>query len=188
MRLITLWFCLVWALPLNAAPQAYALDARSSAVEFLWDFGPDEFTGSMAITQADLVIDFANLGASEVRVTVDASRAEAGFPFATQALRGPRMLDTATHPDLTFVSSSVTSTGGGSARISGDLTVRGVTRPASLDAVIYRAAGSDPGDLRQLTILLDGSLSRAAFGADGWADLVGDEVRLRITAMISQAD
>ena len=170
-----------------AAPREYRLDPSGSSVAFTWQFGPDTFRGRMGIARADLTIDFDNVANSRVSVAVDASQADAGFPFATDAMRGPRVLDTGTHPMITFQSRSVSRTGPGTARILGDFTVRGVTRPGELTAQIFRAAGSDPGDLTNLTIRLTGSLNRSDFGATGWSDLVGDPVGLDITAMISEA-
>lgn len=177
---------LVLATAVWAAPRDYSLDERASDVGFSWVFGEDTFTGTMEIARADLSIDFDEVSNSQVFVAVDASRAEAGFPFATEAMRGPRVLDTANHPLISFRSRSFTRTGPGTARIEGDLTVRGVTRPAALSAQIYRAPGSEAGDLSRLTVLLGGALSRAAFGADGWSDLVGDTVTLDITATIAE--
>lgn len=171
---------------LSAAPRDYGLDERDSVVGFTWQFGEDRFSGTMGIARADLTIDFDEVANSRVSVAVDASRAEAGFPFATEAMRGPRVLDTANHPLITFQSRSFARTGPGTARMEGDLTVRGVTRPAVLTATIYRAPGSDPGDLSRLTVLLTGTLSRSAYGADGWSDLVGDTVTLDITATIAE--
>lgn len=173
------------ATALAAAARDYRLDPAASTVAFLWDFGPDEFQGSMAVAQADLSLDFQDLGRSRVTVAVDASQAQAGFPFATQAMRGPRVLDTDRFPLLTFVSSRVTGTGQGAARIDGTLTVRGVSLPATLQAQLYRPPGTDPGQYDRLIIRLNGALSRGAYGADGWSDLVGDEVRLRIEAVIA---
>lgn len=186
MRILLFLAALAVAPALSAAPRDYTLDERASEVAFSWQFGEDTFTGTMEIAQADLSIDFDVVGNSQVAVAVDASRAEAGFPFATEAMRGPRVLNTAAHPLISFRSRSFERTGPGTARIEGDLTVRGVTRPAVLTAQIYRAPGSDPGDLSRLTVLLHGALSRGAYGADGWSDLVGDTVTLDITATIAE--
>lgn len=186
MRLLICLAVAVMATALSAAPRDYRLDERASTVGFTWEFGDDTFSGSMEVAQADLSIDFDNVSNSNVAVAVDASQAVAGFPFATEAMRGPRVLDTASHPLITFRSTSFSRSGPGEARITGDLTVRGVTRPATLEARIYRARGSEAGDLSRLTVLLRGTLSRSAFGADGWADLVGDTVNLDITATIAR--
>ncbi len=171
--------------PAIAAARHYSLDTTQSTVGFETDFGPDKITGSMPVIRADLAIDFRNLAASSVSVALDATAARASFPFAAQALKGPRVLDAATYPSVTFESRAVRREGD-EAGIDGLLTIRGVTRPATLHAAIYRQAGTDPGDLSRLTIHLTGALRRSDFGATGWSDLVGDEVRIRIVARIAQ--
>jgi polyisoprenoid-binding protein YceI len=167
-----------------AAPRAYGVVAGESEVRFAWDFGTDEVAGRMPVARADLVIDFDDLAQSSVDVAVDVAGAEAGFPFATQGMLGPTVLDAARWPLIEFASDDVRRTGPGTAEIRGEITVRGVTRPMVFQAEIYRAQGSAEGDLSRLVVLLTGAVKRSEFGADGWADLAGDEVRLRIMAAL----
>lgn len=173
-----------------AAAQAgavrYALDAARSTVAFEADFGPDKISGTMPVARADLAIDFDRVANSHVSVTLDATRAEASFPFAAQALRGPKVLDVFSFPSIAFQSTSVRGKAA-DALIEGALTIRGVTRPATFLATIFRQRGTEPGDLSRLTIRLVGSLRRSAFGATGWPDMVGDEVRIEILARIDRA-
>lgn len=191
MRLIALALPLAIALALAAAPSSarplsYRLDAADSIVGFETDFGPDLITGTMPVASANIVIDFDRPAASRVAVALDVARARASFPFATQALLGPKVLDAGDHPAITFQSTAVRAVGGGGARalIDGRLTVRGVTRPVTLDAEIFRREGVAVGERSRMAIHLAGSLRRSEFGATGWSDMVGDEVRLRIIARI----
>ena len=62
--------------PAHAAPLTYALEPAISIVGFETDFGPDKITGQMPITAADLTLDFQNVAASRVSVTLDASSAD----------------------------------------------------------------------------------------------------------------
>lgn len=174
------------ASPVSAAPERYALDPAASTVAFYWDFGEEEVQGRMPVAQADLTIDFDDLSRSRIAVAVDVSRAEAGFPFASQAMKGPKVLDAAQYPQITFVSDTVRRSGDG-AVINGRITVRGVTRPAILAAELYRQRGTEAGDLSRLTVLLTGTLDRSDFGATGWSDMVGNQVRLRIVARVRRA-
>jgi polyisoprenoid-binding protein YceI len=175
----------VTPLPSLARTAHYRLDPANSDVGFAWDFGQDEVKGHMPVESADLVIDFSDVSRSKVNVAVNANGAEAGFPFASQAMKGPKVLDTANHPLIRFTSTKVTKQGD-KARIDGLITIRGVTKPATLIAQLYRPQGSDPDDMSNLSIRLVGSVSRSAFGADGWPDMAGDEVRLNILAYISE--
>ena len=62
-----------------------------------------------------------------------------------------------------------------------------MTRPLSLAAALYRPPGTAASDLRRLDIRLSGQISRAAFGATGYANLVGDRVGLQISARLLAA-
>ena len=176
---------ILWAGTLSAAPIPYAIEAAKSTVGFETDFGPDKINGSMPVTRADLVLDFGNVANCTIAVTLDISKATASFPFATQALKGPKVLDAQTYPDITFVSTAVRSKGDG-AEVDGKLTIRGVTKPVTLAAQIYRQDGFQAGDFSHLSVLLTGAVNRSEFGATGWSDMVGDQVRLRILARIAE--
>jgi len=168
-----------------AAPVSYALDTSASVVGFETDFGPDRITGQMPVIRADLSLDFARAANSTVAVTLDAARAQASFPFAAQAMRGPKVLDTANHPQIAFQSTAVKAADDG-AWVDGQVTIRGETRPMVLHATIWRKQGSQTDDLSHLVIRLTGAVNRSDFGATGWSDMVGDEVRLDILARIAQ--
>lgn len=179
--------CALWAATAQAAPVAYDLQADQSTVGFETDFGPDHITGAMPVKSARLILDFDQATNSVIDVALDVAHANASFPFAAQAMKGPKVLDAAAFPEMTFRSSGITRQGDG-ANVQGDLTIRGVTRPVTLAATIFRQQGSDAGDLSHLTVLLKGKLNRSDYGATGWHDMVGDEVRLTITARIAKAD
>ena len=169
-----------------AATTAYHLDAADSTVAFETDFGPDLITGSIPLENADLKLDFDNVANCTVDVALDVTGAKASFPFAAQALKGPKVLAARDHPRMTFESTSVRRTGE-AADVTGNLTIRGVTRAVTLRAQLFRPQGSGKGDLDHLTVTLTGKVNRSDFGATGWADMVGDEVRIIITARIDAA-
>jgi polyisoprenoid-binding protein YceI len=100
-------------------------------------------------------------------------------------MKGPKVLEAESHPVIAFRSTAVRPKGDG-AEVTGEVTIRGVTRPMVLDAVIWRQRGTEAGDRSRLTVQLTGRLKRSDFGATGWSDLVGDEVRLTIIARIAQ--
>lgn len=175
------------AAPALAAPAAYVLEPDKSSVGFQTDFGPDKINGTMPVLKADLMLDFDAPANSRVDVSVDAGHAQASFPFATQAMRGPKVLDAGQFPTIRFVSTRVRPSGDG-ARIDGDITIRGVTKPASFDARIYQQQGSAAGDLSHLSLRLTGTVHRSDFGAVGWSDMVGDEVRLDILARVRKTN
>lgn len=173
---------LLLALPAEAATVAYKMNAEST-VTFETDFGPDKITGTIPLQKADLQLDFDNVRNCSVDVALDVTGATASFPFAAQALKGPKVLDAKEHPQMTFTSTSVRLVGD-AADVTGNLTIRGVTKAVTLRAQLFRPQGSTATDLDQLTVKLSGRVNRSDFGATGWADMVGDEVRILITASI----
>jgi polyisoprenoid-binding protein YceI len=185
-RILALCLTLM-ASPGLAAPAQYALQPETSTVGFQTAFGTDTITGQMPILSADLTLDFNNVAASKINVVLNAAGADASFPFAAQAMKGPKVLDTATYPTLTFQSTAVRKTAEG-AEVTGNLTLRGATRPLIMQAVIWRQKGQPEGDLSKLTIRLTGTLKRSDYAATGWSDMVGDEVKLDILARIAQAE
>ena len=176
---------LLCASPAVALPVQYHLQADASEVGFAVDFGGDQITGQMPVTLADLTIDFDRLADCRFDVALDVSGARASFPFAEQALKGPKVLDAAEFPAITFRSTAVRAQGDGAA-VEGIISIRGVEKPVTLTATIYRQKGTEAGDRSRLTVHLVGAVNRSDFGAVGWADMVGDQVRLDITARIAQ--
>lgn len=173
--------------PATGAARHYMLDGTNSQVGFATDFGDDQITGKIPVSAASLQLDFRDLSNSTVTVTLDVRDAIASLPFAAQAMKGPKVLDARHFPTADFRSSEVRRSGEG-AVVDGVLTLRGVTRPVSLQAGLWHVAGSEPGDLDHLIIRLTGAISRSAFGASGWPNAVGDEVRLDIIAQIARAE
>ncbi len=185
MRCLILCLLFGYATPAAAVPVAYTLEADKSVVAFETDFGADTVSGQMPVARADLSLDFDKVANSQINVELDVSRAKASFPFAAQALKGATVLDAGTYPRMIFHSTAVRATGK-TAAVTGNLTIRGVTRPIVLKAEIYRQTGFVDGDLSHLTIRLTGRVNRSDYGATGFADMVKDEVRIVITARIAR--
>lgn len=175
--------CLALPFPALAAPIAYALDKEATKISFETDFGQQHITGQIPPASADLVLDFDRVANCRIEVGLDVTRARASFPFAADAMKGPSVLDAANHPVMLFKSTKVQATAEG-ATVRGMLTIRGVTKPVTLRAQLFRPKGSVEGDRSSLTLRLTGAVSRKDYGATGFADLVGDEVRIIINARI----
>ena len=170
-----------------AEPKRYAIEVDRSEVTFTYLLNGSPIKGQFGITVADLLLDFKAFSKSEVEVTLDTASGSAGFPFATNAMKGPEVLNTAAHPTIRFVSSGVETTDTG-ALVKGDVTVRGVTRPITLDAKLFRQRGTEEDDLSRLSIELTGSINRHDFGASGFRSFVGPDLDIRVFARIQQQE
>lgn len=184
MRYLSLLFILIASLA-HAGPERYQLDAAHSQVQFSFGFEGSTRMGRMPVKSADLLIDLDSLPASKVSVTLDARAARAGFIFATEAMKSTEVLDTRRFPEIHFRSTRFRGDLSG-ATVTGDLTVRGQTRPVTLKAELFRQRGTDVNDRNNLVVLLTGAISRTAFGARGYPGLVGDTIGLRIIAQIEK--
>jgi polyisoprenoid-binding protein YceI len=170
----------------SAAPSDYVLRKDQSRVGFNYVLNKNAMSGTMPVSRADIALDFDQPANSRVSVSVDASKANAGAVFASDALKSQSVLWTDRFPEITFQSRDVRRDGQGGAVITGTLTVRGVTQPQIFTAQLFRPRGQAAGDRSELTIRLKGSLSRSAFGASGYASFVGDTVDLDIQAYIAE--
>ena len=94
------------------------------------------------------------------------------------------MLDVEQFPRITFRSLSITETASG-ASVDGEITIRDVTRPITLDAQFFRQRGTEEGDRSRMSVVLRGGISRQAFGASGFGNLVGDRIDLTILARVA---
>ncbi|MGH1370097.1 MAG: YceI family protein [Maritimibacter sp.] len=176
---------LAFSLPSFGAPVSYALDKSNSSVTYQVMFGQDPINGTLPIGSAQIALDFEENARSSVAVTLNTTGATASFPFAQQAMRGPKVLDAKRHPTLTFKTTNM-KLETPKARVVGQVTIRGVTRPVTLDAEVYRQKGSAEGDFSRMAAHLTGSVNRSDFGADGWSDMVSDKITIKIVARMTR--
>jgi polyisoprenoid-binding protein YceI len=172
---------------------AYKLDKAHASLIFRVDhLGFSNYTARFKRFDADLQFDPANPTASRVNATVDARSLETDYPdpatldFNAQLL-GPMWLDAAKNPQITFRTTAVEVTGPNKARITGDFTLRGVTKPLVLDATFnggYRGHPMDPH--ARIGFSARGTLKRSDYGmtygipAPGTKMGVGDNVEVLV--------
>lgn len=118
---------------------------------------------------------------ARVDVSVPLERLDFGDADWNRAVAARGLLDTARHPVARFVSIRVEPLDAERARVHGTLTLRGVTREVTLDAVRNAARRHPlPPFRRTVGFSATGLLSRAEFGVDGWRSMIGDAVELRL--------
>ena len=170
--------------PDAAPPGAYALDPGHASVTWRVSHGAGLSLYTARFDRFDATLDFdpADPAAARVAATIDATSVSTGDPdFDAQIARV--VFDAVDHPEIRFVSTAVVVTGANSADVTGDLTLKGVTAPVTLQ-VVYNGGAFDI--LRNADVVgfsASGSIDRAAFGADAYVNLgVGAEVTLTIEA------
>lgn len=167
-----------------AAQDRYALDPAHTQAAFSIDrFGYNHVIGFFRITDGAVVLDTANPANSSVTASIDVASIAAGDPTREEHLRSERWLNAAAYPTMAFRSTSVRVIDDTHAQVTGDLTIRDQTRPVTLDVTLNRL-GPEPARQRQAAgFTATGVISRSAFGINGAANLIGDEVRLTIEAL-----
>lgn len=161
----------VTALAPDVPAGRYALDPSHASLIFRVDhLGFSNYTARFTRFDAELDFDPADPAAARLTATVDARSIETDFPFTDQVdfnaqLRGEQWLDADAHPQMTFRSTDVVPTGASTARIEGELTLRGVTRPMTLDATFNGGYAGHPMDPNaRIGFSAVGTLQRSDYG------------------------
>ncbi|HTC52093.1 MAG TPA: YceI family protein [Steroidobacteraceae bacterium] len=165
----------------DVMPGTYRVEPGHSQVVFsLLHFGISNYSGMFAGASGTLQLDPGNLGASKLEVSVAVSSISTTVPVLTEELKGHDWFDVADFPVATFVSTSVVPTGKNSAKIAGNLTLHGVTKPVVLNAQLIGASVNPLSKAYSLGFEVTGTIKRGDFGISAYLPAVGDEVRLRI--------
>jgi polyisoprenoid-binding protein YceI len=170
------------ASPAQAAAVTYRLDPHHTMVLASWShFGYSHPTANFGLGEGTLVFDEQHPEQSSVQVTLPLARLDTHVSALDEHLQRGDFFDAAKYPAITFKSTKVQPLGGNKFKVTGDLTVHGVTRPIELAATLNKV-GPHPMDKAQ-SIGFDAtaSLQRSAFGVGAYTPNVGDEVTIRIT-------
>lgn len=119
---------------------------------------------------------------SSIAAAIDATSADSGVDEFDGHLKSADFFDAANHPQITFASTSVSLAGGSAGTIVGDLTIKGVTKPVTLDVTINKAANDDFAKAYKLGFSAKGVVKRSDFGVDKYVPFVGDDVTVVIEA------
>lgn len=123
---------------------------------------------------------------SSINVVIDAESIDSGVDEFDDHLRSADFFDVANYPEIAFESASVTRTGPNTGKVTGDLTIKGVTKPVTLDVSFNKADALQNGG-HKLGFSAKTTVKRSDFGVDRYVPFVGDEVDVLIEAeLISQ--
>ena len=181
-----------------AAPAGeYVSDPNHASVEFkLHHLGLSFYTLKFKTFDATVTFDPANIAASKVSATIKAADILAGYPgdyvanhtgtkfssWEDDLANSTNFLDAGKYPTITFVSTSVEPSGERSAKVTGDLTLKGVTKPVTLDVTFSGETASHPfSKVPAIGFSATGTVKRSDFGLDYLLPaIVGDEVKIEI--------
>jgi polyisoprenoid-binding protein YceI len=104
--------------------------------------------GTLGKVSGSLEFNLANPAAAQLDVTIDTAGLNSGVADRDNHLRSADFLDVANYPTITFKSTRVEPTSENSAKVYGNLTIRGVTRPVAIDVEYLGQTPSPFGDTR----------------------------------------
>jgi polyisoprenoid-binding protein YceI len=104
--------------------------------------------GSFRDFEGTAHLDAADPSKSSAKLTIKVASITTGQEQRDAHLRSPDFFDVETYPEITFVSTSAEQLGDDSYRLTGDLTVKDVTRPVSIDFTFNGSAKDPFGNLR----------------------------------------
>lgn len=119
---------------------------------------------------------------SSVRVTVKAASVDTGHDKRDEYLQGSQFLDAARFSEIIFQSTRVEYTGPSTAQVQGSLTLRGVTRPLTLEVTRMVCETHPIKRTYACGFSARGTLRRSDFGMTAYLSMVGDKVDIRIEA------
>jgi polyisoprenoid-binding protein YceI len=130
----------------------------------------DKTTGTISMDKA--------AGKGSVNVTIDAASVNTGFKKRNDHLRSPDFLNVGEFPDITYKSTKVTFIDGNAAKVEGNLTMLGTTKPVMLNVTHYKC-GTHPMNKKDVCGFdATATIKRSDFGVKYGIPAIGDEMKL----------
>jgi polyisoprenoid-binding protein YceI len=135
---------LVLAAPSFAFAAEYVIDSGHSSADFaVKHMMVSNVRGNFSKVSGAINIDEKDITKSTVEATIDATTINTNEPKRDEHLRSPDFFDTAKYPTISFKSTKVEQAGS-NLKVTGDLTMHGVTKPVVLDVEGFTAEAKDP--------------------------------------------
>jgi polyisoprenoid-binding protein YceI len=161
----------------------YAVDPYHTQVAFgVAHMGFSTFRSRFNTASGTLHLDTQKPAASTFDVQVAVDSVDTPVAKLTDELKSDQWLDAKKYPQITFKATSVTVTGPGEAKVTGDFTLHGVTKPLTLTAKLVGGGANPLSKKYNVGFELSGKILRSDFGVKTYVPLIGDEVDLTISA------
>lgn len=166
-----------------AGEVSYRLDPVHTRLAFqVSHAGFSRPVGTFSRIEGELQFDEANWSAAKLKVRIPMTTLDLGDANWREKILDRTFFDAKKFPEAVFESTQVETTGSNTAKVTGNLTLHGVTRPVTL-SVTFNALRRHPLTFKKTAgFSATGTLRRSDFGMDSWKNLVGDDVSLIIEA------
>ena len=166
-----------------AQVETWQLDPAHSAAQFsVRHMGISTVRGAFTKLKGTLQYDAADMSKSSLDVTIDAASVDTRVDMRDNDLRSDHFLDAQKYPNIIFKSKRVDSSGEGKLKVTGDLTIHGVTKEVVLDVDGPSKPITDPKGNMHMGASATTKINRSDYGVSGAATMVGDEISITIDA------
>ena len=183
----------VLSLPAAAATSTWQIDPNHSAAQFaVRHLAISTVRGAFTKVSGTIQFDDKDIAKSSVDVTIDAASVDTRVEGRDKDLRSDHFFEVEKYPTLTFKSTKVEQVEVGKLKVTGDLTIHGVTKQVVLDVEGPTAAVKDPWGNQRAAANATTKINRQDFGVKwnakmdngGW--VVGDDVTITIDVEMVQ--
>jgi polyisoprenoid-binding protein YceI len=165
-----------------AKPVTYTIDPTHTATVFKWDhFGFSTPSGNFSNIQGKIVVDNDKPAHSSVNVIIPLASLNTNVTALDEHLKGADFFDAAKYPNITFKSTKVQAVAKNKYKITGNLTIKNVTKPVVLDAVLNKQAEHPMAKVPAIGFNATTSFKRSDFGVGAYVPNVGDKITVNIT-------
>lgn len=166
----------------------YNIEPEHSRITFgVSHMGFTNYYGEFRNASGMLTLDPKKPDSSSVDVKIPTGSVMVPNAKLKEELDGDQWLDAAKYPDITFKSTKVAKTGADTAKVTGEFTLHGVTKPLTLN-VKFNGAGTNPLDKNYTSgFEATGMIKRSDFGVKTYVPLIGDNVDIMISAAFEKA-
>ncbi|MGX7705313.1 YceI family protein [Methylobacterium sp. Gmos1] len=175
--------------PAQIPAGTYVVDpGHTQAVFTVNHFGFSQYTGIFSDVSGTLELQPAKPAESRLKVTIPVKSLYTPSQHMLDSLKSDKFLDVAQFPEMTFTSTKVTPEGKDKAKVVGDLTLHGVTKPVTLEVTLV-GAGANPMNKKQTVgFEAKGTIKRSEFGVKAFVPAVSDEVHLVLNGAFERKD
>jgi polyisoprenoid-binding protein YceI len=160
------------------AAQGWHIDEAQTSIGFtIGAVGFPTTHGHFAHYRGNLWIDFDRPAKSYASFTVEAASVDLGSPTFNDFVKGSALLNVEQFPNMSFVSTRVEKLDGHTARVIGNLTLLGVTKPITL---IVDVAADPASKLRMVAFVAKGKIQRSDFGMIFGIPLIDDALEITV--------
>ena len=170
------------------AADTYVFDKSHTDIIVSWNhFGFSTSTGEFLDYDGKLVLDEADPAKSSIDISFALAGFDTDWTARDEHFASADFFDLANNPTATFKSTSVEPTGDKTATVTGDLTIKGVTKPVTLE-VTLNAMGPSPVDDKIFVAGFDarGTIKRSEWGLGLYAPYVSDEIGISISTELNR--